>query len=157
MPRLSAATPKYRKHRASGQAIVTIQERDHYLGPYGSRASKVEYDRLVGEWLVAGRPSGPLPTPSAITTTEVIAAFRRFAKPTTVGGASRLERPTITSLPCPGSKSLGHTPAAGSGPRLEGSSSSDGRRRPQPPVHQRQYGPHQRVRWAVSDNSFHLP
>ena len=51
MPRLSSATPKYRKHRASGRAVVTIQERDHYLGPYGSRASRIEYDRLVGEWL----------------------------------------------------------------------------------------------------------
>ena len=27
--------PKYRKHRASGQAIVTLAGIDHYLGPYG--------------------------------------------------------------------------------------------------------------------------
>ena len=59
MPRLTAATPKYRHHRASGQAVVTIAGKDHYLGPWKSKASKVEYDRLIGEWLAAGRPSPP--------------------------------------------------------------------------------------------------
>jgi hypothetical protein len=42
VPRLVQAVPKYRKHRASGQAIVTISGRDHYLGPFNSKASKVE-------------------------------------------------------------------------------------------------------------------
>jgi hypothetical protein len=51
MPKLShSAAPKYRKHNASGQAIVTIQGKDHYLGPYGAAASKREHDRLVAEW-----------------------------------------------------------------------------------------------------------
>lgn len=59
MPRLTNAVPKYRKHRASGQAIVTITGRDHYLGPHGTKASKAEYDRLVTEWLASGRPSIP--------------------------------------------------------------------------------------------------
>src|SRR3990167_6392065 len=31
MPRLTNATPKYRKHRASGQAVVTLNGKDHYL------------------------------------------------------------------------------------------------------------------------------
>jgi hypothetical protein len=31
MPRFSHVTPKYRKHKASGQAIVTINGQDHYL------------------------------------------------------------------------------------------------------------------------------
>ena len=30
MPKLSIAVPKYRKHRASGKAVVTINGRDHY-------------------------------------------------------------------------------------------------------------------------------
>ena len=37
--------PKYRKHKASGQAIVTIGGRDNYLGPHGTVVSKLEYDR----------------------------------------------------------------------------------------------------------------
>jgi hypothetical protein len=55
MPRLSNALPKYRKHRASGQAIVTFEGRDFYLGPHGTQASKIEYDRLIGEWLANRR------------------------------------------------------------------------------------------------------
>ncbi|MGD0899975.1 MAG: hypothetical protein ABR915_19245 [Thermoguttaceae bacterium] len=55
MPRLVGATPKYRRHKASGQAIVSIQGHDFYLGPWNSKASKVEYDRIISEWLAAGR------------------------------------------------------------------------------------------------------
>jgi hypothetical protein len=46
MPRLTNSEPKYRKHRASGQAIVTLSGKDHYLGRYGTKASEREYDRL---------------------------------------------------------------------------------------------------------------
>ncbi len=55
MPKLKHVSPKYRLHRASGQAVVTLNGHDHYLGPWKSKASEVEYDRLVGEWLAAGR------------------------------------------------------------------------------------------------------
>ncbi len=55
MPRLSKRYPKYRKHKASGQAIVTLGGRDFYLGPIDSRASWVHYDRLIAEWLANGR------------------------------------------------------------------------------------------------------
>ena len=48
MPRLINRNPSYRKHKATGQAIVTIDGKDYYLGPWKTRASKVEYDRLVG-------------------------------------------------------------------------------------------------------------
>jgi len=47
--------PTYRKHRRSGQAVVHLNGKDHYLGRYGTAASKAEYDRLIGEWLAAGR------------------------------------------------------------------------------------------------------
>ena len=72
--------PKYRKHRASGQAIVTLYGRDFYLGPHGTKASRIEYDRLVGEWLAAGRPSQMPSLPNDITIVELAAAYRRFAK-----------------------------------------------------------------------------
>lgn len=55
MPRLNHTAPKYRKHKPSGQAVVTLNGRDHYLGPYGSKTSRREYDRLVGEWLARDR------------------------------------------------------------------------------------------------------
>jgi hypothetical protein len=55
MPRLFNRNPKYRKRKASGQAIVTIEGRDFYLGPWNTKASKSEYDRVIAEWLANGR------------------------------------------------------------------------------------------------------
>ena len=54
MPKLTHSTPRYRKHKATGQAIVTVFGKDHYLGPHNSKSSKLEYDRLIHEWLAAG-------------------------------------------------------------------------------------------------------
>ena len=79
MPRLVNALPKYRKHRASGQAVVTLGGCDFYLGPHGTRASKAEYDRLIAEWLQGGRrlpPTGGSP----ISVVELCARYWRFAK-----------------------------------------------------------------------------
>lgn len=56
MPRLTDSLPKYRRHRASGQAVVTLDGRDFYLGPWRSKASRAEYDRLTGEWATPARP-----------------------------------------------------------------------------------------------------
>jgi integrase len=80
MPRLTKCLPKYRKHKASAQAVVTIQGRDHYLGPHGTKASKVEYDRLTGEWMAAGRPNHATSTQCEITISEMCAGYWRHAK-----------------------------------------------------------------------------
>lgn len=79
MPKLSDTLPKYRKHKASGQAIVTIMGRDVYLGPFGTKASKSEYDRLIGEWLAAGRPSCPPKQPD-LAVVELATAYKKFAR-----------------------------------------------------------------------------
>jgi integrase len=47
--------PTYRRHRASGQAVVTLNGVDCYLGRWNSPESKAEYNRLVSEWLARGR------------------------------------------------------------------------------------------------------
>lgn len=80
MPRLTDSTPKYRRHKASGQAVVTIQGKDHYLGPHGTKASRLEYDRLIGEWLAAGRPAVAVAPAGEITISEVMLAFLKHAK-----------------------------------------------------------------------------
>ncbi len=54
MPRLIHQNPTYRKHRATGQAVVTLDGRDFYLGPHGTKASRAEYDRLIGGALGRG-------------------------------------------------------------------------------------------------------
>ena len=81
MPRTAgAAIPAYRKHRASGQAIATIAGRGHYLGPHGTKASRLEYDRLVGEWIAAGRPANGLSGGDDLTIAELIRRYKRYAE-----------------------------------------------------------------------------
>lgn len=79
MPRLKAnALPSYRLHKQSGQAIVTLSGKDHLLGPHGTKASKLEYDRVVGEWQQNGRQ---LPREKTdVTVKEVTAAFWQHAE-----------------------------------------------------------------------------
>ena len=48
MPDISRV-PKYRRHKPSGQAIVTLSGRDIYLGKWNTKVSKSEYARRVGE------------------------------------------------------------------------------------------------------------
>jgi integrase len=78
MPNSFSSIPKYRKHKASGQAVVTLRGHDHYLGPYGTKVSKLEYDRLVGEWMAAGRPTKSAAPGIAVAT--IVLAFWRQAK-----------------------------------------------------------------------------
>jgi integrase len=120
MPRLIEALPRYRKHRGSGQAIVTLGGRDFYLGPHGTKASRHQYDRLVCEWLANGRQ--PFVTAAdGLTITELIARYWKFAeghyvkdgKPTGEIGALRAAYKPLREL-------YGPTPADEFGPiRLE--------------------------------------
>lgn len=73
MPRLVHRPPKYYKHGASGQAVVKIDGRMIYLGPHGTKASHVEYDRVIGEWMANGRRAPQ--DNNGITIAELIAAF----------------------------------------------------------------------------------
>ncbi len=50
-------TPLYRHHRASDQAVVTINGRDHYMGNFGSERSHEKYQRLIPEWSAGIRHS----------------------------------------------------------------------------------------------------
>ncbi len=82
MPRLrSPRIPKYRLHKASGQAIVTLDGRDIYLGEHNSEASRQRYERAVGEWLANGR-SLPLRATDddPLTVDELLAGFWRHAE-----------------------------------------------------------------------------
>jgi integrase len=52
--------PSYRRHKQSGQAIVTLtdglgQRKDVLLGPWKSKESREEYARVIAEWEVNGR------------------------------------------------------------------------------------------------------
>lgn len=54
MPKLVKKLPSYRLHKVSGNAVVTVGGRDHYLGTHGSPESIDAYKRLIAEWTTAG-------------------------------------------------------------------------------------------------------
>ena len=58
--------PKYRHHKSTNRAVVTINGRDIYLGVYDSPESRARYDAVIAEWLAAGRAE---PAPAGITPT----------------------------------------------------------------------------------------
>lgn len=73
--------PKYRKHKPTGQAVVTLSGKDFYLGRHGTVASREKYARLVAEWLERGRQAlalgsavGPAQR-SSFTVNELILAY----------------------------------------------------------------------------------
>src|SRR5262245_30612109 len=65
---MSARTPSYRLHKSSGQAVVTLNGKDHYLGRFTSPESRDAYDRLLAEWLANRR----LPCQSSSSPTDLI-------------------------------------------------------------------------------------
>lgn len=73
--------PSYRRH-ASGQARVTIAGHDYLLGPWGSKASKEKYNRLVGEYVSSGRSKSFGTKPAEITIAELLFAFLSHAEQT---------------------------------------------------------------------------
>lgn len=75
---VSHRLPSYRRHKPTGQAVVTLNGRDIYLGKWNTKESRAEYDRLIGEWLAAGRS---LPSPELdLTVSEVTLRYWQFAK-----------------------------------------------------------------------------
>ena len=81
MPKLTTAVPSYRHHKASGRAVVTLNGKDHYLGPWQSSESKAEYNRLIAEWVAAGKTTTAsgradgLPTTAGITVAELLVGY----------------------------------------------------------------------------------
>ena len=55
MPRLTRQAPRLPPPQADRPAVVTLDGRDHYLGPWTPPRAADEYDRLIAEWLAAGR------------------------------------------------------------------------------------------------------
>jgi hypothetical protein len=118
---VSVRTPSYRLHKPTGQAVVTLNGRDVYLGRHGSPASKAEYDRLVSEWLASGRQrvvstrggeGGP-----DLTVSEMILAYVRFADGYYLkGGRLTKEAANIRMALRPLKRLYGHTHAARFGP-----------------------------------------
>lgn len=73
--------PKYRHHKASGQAYVELNKRRFYCGVHGSPDSWERYHELVNQWLVNDRR--PVVTDAErhdATIAELLDAFRQHAE-----------------------------------------------------------------------------
>jgi len=67
--------PTYRLHKPSGRAVVTLNGKDYYLGRHGSKASREEYERVVGEYLANGKKLPPTTTQGGIIGEELAIHF----------------------------------------------------------------------------------
>src|SRR5690348_15260089 len=78
MPR-QPRIPSYRLHKPTGQAVVTINGKDHYLGRHDTPKSHSEYKRLIAEWLANHRLDiGPSDVPRSVN--EILLAYLRYAQ-----------------------------------------------------------------------------
>ncbi|HCS54020.1 tyrosine-type recombinase/integrase [uncultured Rubinisphaera sp.] len=87
MPRRrNLSPPSYCLHKASSRAVVRINGKDHYLGPYGSTESHAEYERIIANWRtnIAAQATltdnAPALVAFDLTLTQVISRYRDFAQ-----------------------------------------------------------------------------
>jgi integrase len=77
---MSKRTPSYCRHKATGQAVVRIDGKDHYLGKHDTPESRAEYERLVGEWLANGRALPDVTKGGGPSVNEVLLAYWHWAE-----------------------------------------------------------------------------
>jgi hypothetical protein len=110
--------PSYRRHEPTGQAVVTLEGHDIYLGQWNTATSRIEYDRLIGEWLAAGRRLPHVADSQDTTIIELGAAYWRFAQGYYRKDGQRYYGlgPRICSMPSSGraSRTSGSVPPIGS-------------------------------------------
>lgn len=122
---MSDRVPSYRRHKQSGQAVVTLPDglggrRDVLLGKFGTSASRKEYARVISEWEANGRRLPPKSAEGSapdLSINELCLAYWRHAenyyvkdgKPTSEIYAVRQALRYVRQL-------YGHTPARDFGP-----------------------------------------
>jgi integrase len=77
----STKPPSYRLHKATGQAVVTLNRKDHYLGKHGTPESRLLYERLITQWMQFGGAVAVAPpdVSTEITVAELGAQYLRWA------------------------------------------------------------------------------
>lgn len=105
--------PSLRHHKARGLAVVTLGGKDFYCGKFGSPESRREYDRVVGEWLAAGRPQ-VVGTAHRLTMAELLVRYMRFAEGYYLPPSREIEGITLALRPL--KEHYAHTLAADFGP-----------------------------------------
>ena len=111
-----ARIPQPCRHKASGQAVVRLNGKDFYLGPYGSEQVRSAYERLISQWLANGRQL-PTDESDAISVEEILARYWTFAEQYYVkAGRPTKELENIVYAVRPLQDLYGDTPAAAFGP-----------------------------------------
>lgn len=83
MPHSSPRQPSYRFHKARNCAVVTINGKNHYLGPYDSPESHEEYARLIAEWRAGQKQLNGSVAPRTdpdMSINDMILSYWKFAK-----------------------------------------------------------------------------
>ena len=80
----SVRVPAYCHHKAKDLAYVRLNGEMIYLGKYGSPESREAYDRVISEWIQAGRTFVRAADKSGISVNELLLAYRRYAEQTYV-------------------------------------------------------------------------
>lgn len=119
MPKTNSRAPSYRHLKPSGQAVVTLDGRNFYLGLHGSEKSRNEYDRMIAEWLTNGRrlPATDTASGGDLSVNEMLLSYLghvdgyyvKNGKPTVEPGNIRLAIRPLRQL-------YGNTPARDFGP-----------------------------------------
>ena len=76
--------PSYRRHKPSGQAVVSLPNgiggrHDIYLGKYGSKASRIAYAVAIAEWEARGRRTEQPTVGPSLSVNELIEAYMGHA------------------------------------------------------------------------------
>jgi integrase len=110
--------PSYRLHRPSGQAVVTLAGKDHYLGRHGSPESRQAYERLIAEWLADRRrpPEARGKYPDLSINELLVAYWDHVQAYYTKDGAPTSEPGTIRQALRPVRELYGAVPAVEFGP-----------------------------------------
>jgi integrase len=72
--------PSYRLHKRSGQAVVTLNSKDFYLGKYKSKASRERYEEIIGEYIANGKKLPPTQQRAGISFRELAVYFLEWAE-----------------------------------------------------------------------------
>jgi integrase len=118
---MSKRTPSYCLHRASGQAVVRIDGKDHYLGQHDTAESRAEYNRIIGEWFANGQcliGKAAANQDPGLTLNELLLAYwmhaeKHYRRP---DGTPTDEIHCLRAALRPLKELYGHTPAQDFGP-----------------------------------------
>lgn len=72
--------PSYRLHKPTGQAVVTLSGKDHYLGKYDTQESRQRYAKLLTEWESSNRSTAFAEPLNVLTMAQVTLSYLDHAK-----------------------------------------------------------------------------